>query len=121
MTSYSFPPSATICPWVRNNVIPHLSSLLAFSDFNFPPDAPTRSRSRTYIVLASADGEKQQKEAARGIETEPLEMLDLKLATQLARTPRKPFPRFVSLESLNNKKMIFHTKYRSINSLTDVR
>lgn len=92
MTSYSFPPSATICPWVRNNVIPHLSSLLAFSDFNFPPDAPTRSRSRTYIVLASADGEKQQKEAARGIETEPLEMLDLKFGHPIGENPKKTFP-----------------------------
>jgi len=99
MTSYSFPPSATICPWVRNNVIPHLSSLLAFSDFNFPPDAPTRSRSRTYIVLASADGEKQQKEAARGIETEPLEMLDLKFGHPIGENPQKTFPQVMERKS----------------------
>jgi hypothetical protein len=50
--------------------------------------------------LASADGEKQQKEAARGIETEPLEMLDLKFGHPIGENPQKTFPQeeFLSIE-----------------------
>lgn len=113
MTSYSFLPSATICPWLRNNVIPHLSSLSAFSDINFLPDAPTRSRSRAYIVLASADGEKKQREVALGIESE---LLDLKSGHPISENPQKTFPKV--LERKSNPDVTYLEIEKSIKSVS---
>lgn len=116
MASYSFPPSATIYPWPRNNVIPRLSSLSAFSDINFPPDAPTRSPSRAYIVSASADAEKKKREAARGIEPELREMLDLKFGHPIGENPQKTFPKV--LERKSNPDVTYLEIEKSIKSVS---
>jgi hypothetical protein len=100
ITPYSCPPSAANYLWINNVNLP--SSSLAFSNFNFPPYAPTWSRNRNYIVLASADDEKQRRKAARGIETDPLEMLELKFGHLLGENPQKTFAKVLGRKSNPN-------------------
>lgn len=97
MTPSSCPPSAAYCLWLNNATLP--STSLAFSNFKFPPSAPTRSRSKNYIILASADDGKQRRKAARGIETDPMEMLELKFGQLLGENPQKTFAKVLGRKS----------------------
>lgn len=100
ITPYSCPLYTGNCRWDNNVTLPSLS--LSFSIFNFRPHAPGGSRSRNCIVLASADDEKQRRKAARGNETEPLEMLELKFGHLLGENPQKTFAKVLEKKSNPN-------------------